>query len=115
MPLRSQRDYVRPAGSGGRTAIGLHLALLLIVYVYLAWCLVIMATGGEVNIGLPMGLMALCALGAPWTLPVFSTDTLAVDSWFFITAAVGGSTLNVVLHALPWAWSARTHPRQTVE
>lgn len=62
----------------------------------------------DANIGLGLALLALGALGAPWSLPVLLAESTSLDSVLYVTVAVAGALLNLVLHALArrW-WSAR--------
>ena len=67
----------------------------------------------DANIGLGLGLLALGAMGAPWSVPLFMSDGVTVDSGLFLVVATGGAMLNLVLHAVALGrWRDRSGRRQ---
>ena len=54
----------------------------------------------DANIGLGLGLLALGAMGAPWSVPLFMSERMTLDSGLFVAVATGGAMFNLVVHAM---------------
>ncbi len=82
-----QPDVPRRIGPIGRAALAAHVVVI--------------------GVGLGIGLLGLGALGLPWTQPALANHSVSIDSRPYVAAALGGLTLNLVLHALAWRLSGK--------
>jgi hypothetical protein len=99
------RSLARPARLLARILWWTHVGVVAFVVAYAAFSAYHDLPEG--NIDLAFALLALGGTALPWSLPVLSQPWFGLDSSHYLVTAIGGTVLNLALHAALQTWLRR--------